>query len=340
MTGDFTSIPVVDIAPLYDGDGTSRHTVDEAIGGACCDIGFFVVTGQSSAARLDETRRSRLLAFLDCTREVKWPIARRKYEPSNRNIYRGYFPAIDGVLAYKEGIDIGPELTPSDPRLSLGHPLLETNLWPPEAVVPGWRSAILDYYAAMEELGFQLLHAIARFLALPDDWFDDKFRGGNSTLRLLRYPVRTAASVAGIEEKILRLHDGKRYEIMTAEHCDSGCLTLLHQDGVGGLQARNRQGDWIDVPAIDGSVVVNLGDLMQRWTNDLFRATEHRVLGSGQVRESVPFFFEPAVDAVIAAPPGFAERGPGYPPIAYGDYLIEKVQRFPEFSNFLPALGN
>lgn len=329
----FTAIPIIDIAPLYGADDGARRAVDAAIGAACCDIGFLVVTGQAEEARLDMARWLRLMAFFDLPHAAKMRLARRKYRPGQPNIYRGYFPAIDGVLAYKEGIDLGPELAPDDPRLA--HPLVERNPWPAEAELPGWRAAAIDYAAAMERLGFLLLHAIARYLGLPQDGFDDCFRGGNSTLRLLRYPVRTAASIAGIEARVHRRHDGADRPLMTGEHCDSGCLTLLQQDGVGGLQARNASGAWIDVPAIEGSIVVNLGDLMQRWTGGRFRATEHRVLGSGRVRESIPYFFEPAVDAVIAPPPSLAGRNADAAPIVYGDYLIDKVQRFPEFSGFL-----
>jgi isopenicillin N synthase-like dioxygenase len=329
----FSAIPVIAIAPLYGSDIAARAAVDEAIGTACRDIGFFVVTGQAAEARLDAAAWQRLLRFFDLPREAKMRLARRKYRPGQPNIYRGYFPAIDGVMAYKEGIDLGPELVTGDSRLA--HPLVEVNPWPSEAELPGWREAALAYAGAIERLGFVLLHSIARFLGLAEDWFDACFMGGNSTLRLLRYPVRTAASVAGIEDEVHRLHAGERRPVMTGEHCDSGCLTLLQQDGVGGLQVRNSAAEWIDVPAIEGSLVINLGDLMQRWTAGRFRATQHRVLGSGRVRHSIPYFFEPAVDAVIAPPAKLAGGNTDTSPLVYGDYLIGKVQRFPEFSGFL-----
>lgn len=339
VSGAFSAIPIIDIGALYAGDAAAVRATDQAIGDACRDIGFLVVTGQAADACLDEAGWQRLLAFFDLPHESKMRLARRKYRPGQPNIYRGYFPAIDGVMAYKEGIDLGPEW-PAGAPLPV-HPLVEPNPWPEDADLPGWRAAVLAYAAAMERLGFVLLHSIARYLGLPETWFDAFFRGGNSTLRLLRYPVRTAASIRGIEAKVQRLHDGVMRPVMTGEHCDSGCLTLLQQDGVGGLQVRSGDGRWIDVPPVTGSVVVNLGDLMQRWTGGRFRATEHRVLGSGRVRHSIPYFFEPAVDAVIAPPPSLAGDAADCQPIVYGDYLIAKVQRFPEFSGFLspPAPG-
>jgi len=339
-----TEIPVIDIGPLQGPDRPARRAVDTAILAACRDAGFLVVTGQPEEARLDRERRASLMAFLDLPAEVKWAAARRKYAPDHPNLYRGYFPAIEGVAAYKEGIDLGPELD-GEVRSAAAHPLVEANPWPPETLLPGWRRRMNDYYAAMERLGFTLLHALARGFGLPEASFDAAFHGGNSTLRLLRYPPRPESSVAGREAELSREHGGGRAWIMTGEHCDSGCLTLLHQDETGGLQARAPDGAWLDVPTVPGGVVVNLGDLMQRWTGGRLRATEHRVLASagsetsGRPRESVPFFFEPAVDAVIAPPPALRDAEDGPPPLVYGDYLIEKVQRFPEFRDFLPGRG-
>lgn len=332
------AIPVIDIAPLYGADTAARRAVDAAINQACREIGFLVVTGQEAAARLDAARRQALTRFFALPSEAKRLLARRKYAPENTRapIYRGYFYPLNGVAAYKEGIDLGPDFADDDPVWALGHPLVERNPWPPDAALPGWRGALLDYRAAVERVGFRLLHSLARGLGLAEGWFDDKFRGGNSTLRLLHYPPRPPESLAGYEDKVWREYQGQRYAITTGEHCDSGCLTLLHQDGVGGLQARHRDGTWLDVPAIEGSLVINLGDLMQRWTNDLFVATEHRVLGFGPPRESIPFFFEPRVDAVIDCLPGYEAVGTRRRPVVYGDYLIVKSQRFPEFRGFLP----
>lgn len=340
------AIPVIDIGPLQGPDGPARRAVDAAILAACRGAGFLVVTGQPDEARLDRERRAALMAFLDLPAEAKWAAARRKYAPDHPNLYRGYFPAIDGVAAYKEGIDLGPELEDEGRggwRSAAAHPLIEANPWPPEALLPGWRRRMTDYYAAMERLGFTLLHALARGFGLPEESFDAAFHGGNSTLRLLRYPPRPARSLAGQEAALTRRHGGRDYWIVTGEHSDSGCLTLLHQDESGGLQARPPGGAWLDVPTVPGGVVINLGDLMQRWTGGRLRATEHRVLGpagaeaSARPRESVPFFFEPAVDAVIAPPPALRDAEGGPPPLVYGDYLIEKVQRFPEFRDFLPG---
>ncbi len=110
-------------------------------------------------------------------------------------------------------------------------------------------------------------------------------------------------------------------------------LTLLHQDRTGGLQAKNAAGRWIDVPPRPGTYVVNLGTVLQRWSRGRFRATPHRVLGRGEERTSVPFFFEPAVDAVIEPIPaemGAREADEDLVPVRYGDLLVHLMQRFVE----------
>ena len=245
--------------------------------------------------------------------------------------------------SYKEGIDLGVE---RGQRLPSGtrDPLDEPNVWTDDSVLPGWREAMCRYALDMEALGIRLLHAIARHLGLGETWFDRFFDNGASTLRLLHYPPRTEASVAGVEAQTLATHQGRTRTIMTAEHTDSGCLTLLHQDRVGGLQVMNAAGAWIDVPPVDDALVVNLGDLMQRWTGGAVRATKHRVLGDavgqGVPRYSIPFFFEPSLDARIGPIPGLAaDQDLASQPIRYGDYLLGKIQRFTEFRGLINPAG-
>jgi isopenicillin N synthase-like dioxygenase len=123
------------------------------------------------------------------------------------------------------------------------------------------------------------------------------------------------------------VHQGERCPISGAAHVDSGFVTLLAQAGVSGLQARSATGDWIDVPPREGTLTVNFGKLMQRWTDGRIKATEHRVLGSAEERFSIPFFYEPRVDAEIAPLPG----GENFAPFLFGDYLWETTTKFIEF---------
>ena len=112
-------------------------------------------------------------------------------------------------------------------------------------------------------------------------------------------------------------------------HVDSGFVTLLAQDGVEGLQARSPDGTWLDVPPVEGSLAVNFGGLLERWTGGRIKATEHRVLGPGRERCSIPFFYEPKVDQVIAPLP--IPGAPSFEPFTYGDHLWAAMMKFVEF---------
>ncbi len=257
------------------------------------------------------------------------PLLRRSFAPGNRHLYRGWFPLQDGVGSFKEGIDIGPDIARAIPASD--DPLEEASALPDEQLLPGWRAAAGAYYRAMEDLGRLVMQSLARGLGLPDRYFDDAFTGGISTLRLIHYPPRTEASMRGLPDEMLwTQHDGQRRQISGLAHVDSGFVTLLAQDGVPGLQAQTTDGAWIDVPPIEGTLAVNFGGLLERWTGGRIRATRHRVLGGGRTRHSIPFFYEPRADAVIRPLP--LADAPQFAPFTYGDHLWAAMTRFPEFS--------
>ncbi|MDX1709734.1 MAG: 2OG-Fe(II) oxygenase family protein [Rhodovibrionaceae bacterium] len=329
MSRRFDSIPIIDVDRLFDGQGAARDAVDAEIGRACEEIGFLVIAGRSLAPLSARERIADLLRFFDLSEAERRPLARQRYVAENANIYRGYFPVMNGERTFKEGIDIGPEFAEGDPRYPVSDPLVERNIWPEETRLPGWRREVVAYYADMEALGARLMQSLARHLGLAEDWFAPAFEGSNSTLRLLHYPVRTPRSLEGVDESEAFVDTpAGRAALIAGAHVDSGNLTILHQDGVGGLQAQNAAGEWVDVPPLPGSFVVNLGGALQRWTNDWLKATTHRVIGRTQERYSVPFFFEPAVDAEIACVPTCG--APRYAPVRYGDHVTQAMQRFVE----------
>lgn len=310
-------IPTIDIAPLHAGPAAARDAADAAILAAARDTGFMAVTGLPGDA-LNPATRQRLLAIFGLSAEAKRAMCRRSFVPGNRNVYRGWFPLQDGHPTYKEGTDLGPDLVRAavhDPR----DPLTEPTPFPDEAALPGWRAAAAQYYRAMEATGAALMRALARGLGLAETAFDAGFADGISTLRLIRYPVRDPATL----DPTLRVGGGY---MLGAPHVDSGFVTLLAQDGVAGLEVEARNGDWTGVPPTEGTLVVNFGKLLERWTGGRVRATQHRVVGSGAERFSIPFFYEPAVDAVIA-PLGLGES---FVPVSYGDHLWEATTRFIE----------
>jgi isopenicillin N synthase-like dioxygenase len=124
-------------------------------------------------------------------------------------------------------------------------------------------------------------------------------------------------------------HQGNRYYVTGAPHVDSGFLTLLAQDGVAGLQARHRNGEWIDVPPSERTLAVNFGKVLERWSGERIRATEHRVIGTGRERTSVPFFYEACADAEIRPLP--IDDTDAFEPFLYGDYLWATTTQFVEF---------
>jgi isopenicillin N synthase-like dioxygenase len=307
-------IPSVDIAPLFDGASPKRDAVDVALAAAARGAGFMTATGLPGTALATDMRK-RLLAIFALSDTEKRALCRRSFAPENPNVYRGWFALQDGHPTYKEGIDIGPDLVRplrQDPADPLTEPTPLPNL-------PAWRAAAAEYYQAMEAAGAGLMQSLARGLGLDETAFDAAFRNGISTLRLIRYPVRRLDQL----DPTHRVGGGY---MLGAPHVDSGFATLLAQDGVAGLEVEDRAGNWIGVTPTEGTLVVNFGKLLERWTGGKVRATRHRVVGSGAERFSIPFFYEPAVDAVIA-PLGLGEN---FEPVAYGDHLWEATTKFIE----------
>ncbi|HEY6825170.1 MAG TPA: 2OG-Fe(II) oxygenase family protein [Steroidobacteraceae bacterium] len=235
-----------------------------------------------------------------------------------------------GNLTYKEGIDIGGDVAHGSAICVPGDPLREPSPLPEDDRLPGWRAVVAAYYRAMERVAEALMRSIARSLQLPQGYFDDAFRQGLSTLRLIRYPPRAAAELATVTAPALWIEaDATRQHLIGAPHTDSGFITLLAQDGAGGLQARSRDGRWIDVPPLADTLVVNFGQVLEQWSAGRIRATEHRVLGRGIERYSIGFFYEARADATIAPLP--VDSPDSFVPFQYGDFLWRRITSFVEF---------
>ena len=176
------------------------------------------------------------------------------------------------------------------------------------------------------------MRAIAMSLGLRSVFFDDLF-GGDPFLimRLLCYPQQPAG-------------DDKRVGIGIGEHTDFGCLTILAQDDVGGLEVQRRSGKWVTAPPIDGAFVVNIGDMIQIWTNRFYKSTPHRVVNNdSRARYSIPFCYEPPFEARVAPIDEFAAAAEvsAEIPVLYGEYLRQKyAQSFPQMLNQGDSLPN
>lgn len=316
-------IPGIDIAPLFDAPGPARDRTDDQIIQAATESGFMTVCGVPGEALSAATRR-KLLSIFELSEAEKRALTRRSFAPENPNVYRGWFPLQDGFSTYKEGIDIGADLVQPDRAIDPTDPLTEHTPLPD---LPEWRAAAADYYRHMSATGLALMRSIARGLGLPESQFDAAFTDASSTLRLIHYPPRTEHSYGADREALLVNYAGETRHLLGGAHVDSGFVTLLAQDGVEGLQAQMPDGSWAMVPPREEAVAVNFGKLLNRWTGGRILATVHRVIGNGQRRFSIPFFFEPSINAIIAPIKGC---GTPFDPVTYGDHLWEATTRFVE----------
>jgi isopenicillin N synthase-like dioxygenase len=323
------AIPALDLSTLFQARSPARDRTDAALRAAASEQGFLIVTGLPAEVPLGPAARRTLLRVFDLGAADRRRLWRRKFEPTNANVYRGWFPAQPGNLTSKEGIDIGADVAHGSATVDPGDPLCEPTPMPAESLLPGWRDAVAAYYRAMERVAGVLMQALARSLGLEEAFFDGAFRGGLSTLRLLQYPVRTQADLDSCRDADLWVSSGSaRLHVVGAAHTDSGFMTLLAQDAVPGLQARAADGRWLDVPPRENSLVVNFGQVLEAWSGGRLKATEHRVLGAGQMRYSIPFFYEARADAEISPLPADPGR---FEPFLYGDYLWSRIVNFVEF---------
>ena len=324
------AIPVIDVAALFDAPTAARERADQAVMSAAALSGFFVAREFPAGLPIGQRSRADLLRVFQLPEREIRALWRQKFDASHANVYRGWFPLQKGFLTSKEGIDLGPDVAYGPSVVCADDPLREATPLPPEDALPGWRDSVSRYYRGMVQTSEALMRSIARGLTLPEHFFDRAFDRGLSTLRLLRYPVRTDADEAAAANlDVWVTHHGERRCVIGAPHVDSGFLTLLAQDGVAGLQARHPRGRWIDVPAAEGTLAVNFGKVLERWSAGRVKATEHRVIGSGQQRMSIPFFCEARAGAEIRPLP--LDPGESFEPFLYGDYLWATTTQFVEF---------
>lgn len=205
---------------------------------------------------------------------------------------------------------MGLHLPADHPEVLAEKPLRGPNRHPS---LSGWESLMEQHYRDMQALAQTLLRAMTLALGIERDFFDTRFNDPVSVLRLIHYPPRQTASSAEQQG--------------AGAHTDYGCITLLYQDAAGGLQVRNVNGQWIDAPPIDGTFVVNLGDMMARWSNDRYLSTPHRVISPlGVDRYSMPFFAEPHPDTLIQCLPGCQDDAhpPKYPTTTCAEFLLSR----------------
>lgn len=331
--GDFSAIPVLDVSPLLYGNADEVRQVAESLRGYLETVGFVYVAGHGVPEDSVQAVREASRRFFALPEDEKLKIR------IDRN-FRGYLPIASSTIVtssvaqvskpnQSESLMIMHEVAADDPDAIAEKALQGPNQWPDEGQVPGFRATMEDYVARMETLGRKLVSAISVALGMAPDDLDPWFEKPTTFLRLLHYPTQPQ------EEGLFG----------SAPHTDYGFITLLAQDDVGGLEVRNKAGEWVAAPPMPGTFVMNVGDILARWSNDRFVSTPHRVINrSGRERYSQPFFFDPSMDHTIAAMPSCVPPGtaPVHEPVVYGDYLMERIDKNYHYRKGLatkPAVG-
>jgi len=308
---DADRIPVIDMAPLSGSDRAAIAAVGQALLDAARRVGFFYVRNHAVPQPLIERVYSLSRRFFALPAEVKQSVR-------INGRHRGFL-AIGAARMYdkaridlKESFIWGPELGLDDPDVAAGKPLMGPNQWP--AAMPELAPTLTDYSLAVMDCGRSLLRGFAVSLGLDPDFFRERFAKPLARCSLIYYPPQPPESGSD--------------QFGVAPHTDYGGLTLLNQDDTGGLQVRTRSGEWVTALPIPGTFVVNIGDLMARWTNDRFVSTPHRVVNSsGRARYSMGVFFDPAFDTVID-PRELRPDGPAlYPPVTCGEYIVSRLNK-------------
>ena len=306
----FEAIPIIDIGPLVIPNNNSkslRKTVNE-IRDACKNIGFFYIKNH-------QIPKDHLSVLIPLVQEFfNLPLEEKmKIHISKSDIFRGYTPLgkelTDEKYDWHECVDFGLDLEPSHPEVIEGKQLVGPNQWPENQ--HNFRKVLEKHWDLMIILGRIITEGLAISLGLSKKYFSPFMSKSHSYMRISNYPPYEKKQEENIGDGI-------------GAHIDYGFLTILLQNNIGGLEIKNFNNEWIKAPIIPGTFLINIGHMIQRWTNDYYKATIHRVIPpKNKTRCSLPFFFEPNFDTVVAPLDKFcsADNLPRYKPIHFGDYL-------------------
>lgn len=300
-------IPTIDLSAFR--AGKDRQQLAHAVDQACAEIGFLAVVGHGVPEALIASTRAQARAFFDL------PVAAKLALPLRPDGV-GYSPVAGENLAASLGQAAPPDLKES---LNVGA-RFDHNQWP--ADLPELRPTLEAYFSALAGLAGELLGVFALALAQPVDFFADKIDRHNSFLRVINYPAPVQAPLPG--------------QLRAGAHSDYGTLTiLLSENTPGGLQVQTRAGEWLEVHAPPNAFIINIGDLLMRWSNDRWQSTLHRVVNPPEAlaarsrRQSLAFFHNPNPEAVVACLPNCSgpDRPARYAPITAGEFLRQKSQK-------------
>lgn len=314
-TADLSDLPIIDLGQLR-GDAAEQEAIGRRLDAAFSGIGFcyFANTGIDPALIEGVFAASRRFHAL--------PMERKMALVMNAT-HRGYMPPKTSTIVtssvanvtkpnISESFMLMHEVDPSEARF--GHEVNGPNQWPDD--LEGFREAVTAYDSAMRDFCQRLMPTLSRALGLPPDFLTPHFARPTTFLRMLHYPPQPP--------------DSPDDAFGSAPHTDYGLLTVLAQDNSGGLEVRRTDGTWLPARPVPGTFVVNVADMLSRWTNGRWQSTPHRVRNfSGADRYSCPYFFDMDMDSIVECLPTCTDAGnpPKHAPVRYGDYLMERLDR-------------
>jgi isopenicillin N synthase-like dioxygenase len=302
------SIPLVDIGALYGNDPAAKKAVAAKIGAACDDIGFFYAVNHNVSVEVIDHALSAVDEFFSLPTEEKLKV---ECDRNNRG-YRKVGDTIhaNGKASARDSFDLGFPVTEDDPEVKAGTPLYAPNNWPD---MPGFREAVEAYYGETYKLGMKILEGFAIYLGKPEDFFTRHFTKPVADMVINHY----------LGARGLHISDQA-----SGPHTDHGIVTILWQDMLGGLEVMGKDGEWMSVTPLRGSYVINIGELMKRWTNGRFKATVHRVVHlQDKSRYSMPLFCNPNFRTIVDPRDlGVSDADAKYPPVMSGDFLMSRFK--------------
>ncbi|MEX0343436.1 MAG: isopenicillin N synthase family dioxygenase [Rhizobiaceae bacterium] len=311
---EFTEIPIVDVSGLGEPSRDRAIAAEFRAAYGTAGFGYIIHHGidQSLINNVFEASRR----FHALPHEEKMAVELNE-------IHRGFIPIntstdVNSSVAevkkpnQSESFMMMREDGPDSPDIKAGAYLAGPNLWPH---LEGFREALVTYHDALGKLSHQLMKVAALSIGADPADVLSAFQRPTTWLRLLHYPPAPPLAPKDL--------------FGSAPHRDFGCLTILAQDDVGGLQVQTPAGNWVDAPAIPGSFVVNVGDMLHRWSNGILLSTPHRVINrSGRERYSCPFFYDPNVATKIAPLPCCVtpDRPAAFEPLNFGEFLRSELE--------------
>lgn len=325
-----TTVPIIDLGNFIHGSESGRAESVAAVQKALVDVGFLMISNHGVSDDLISRLEKAALDFFDLPQETK-----ERYSPGGKKANRGYGAVGSRTIGATEDKTLLPSLqegfgvsnvdVPKDDpfyQTEIGKGIFAPNVWPQEPA--DFEPAATSYYREMSRLFKQVMALFAVALNLPENYFQPMLTKHGSTLRFVHYPAIDREPAPG--------------EVRAGAHTDTGTMTILYIDETpAALQVRTRSGEWIDINKVPGTFIINIGDLMMRWTNDIWTSNLHRVAnpplvnGRSTRRLSIVFFCQNNYDTLIECLPGCSssENPPKYAPVISSSYSAQRAaERF------------